>query len=449
MAKENLTTTAQINVRAREIDFVTRFASTWQALYEILGIMRPIEKVPGTQLKSYRASAILEDGAVGEGEEIPYSLTNVEEVYYEDLELEKYAKAVSVEAVNKYGAANAITRTDAAFRNELVGKVMDRFYTFLQTGTLTSTETTLQMAISMAIGLVKDKFKKMRKDATQIVVFVNTLDVYRYIGTANISIQSAFGLQYVKNFLGADVMIISSEIPAGKVFATPFENIDLYYINPANSDFRQLGLDFTTDGITNLIGFHSQGKYSHAIGESFALMGMKLWAEYLDGIANITIGSSQAEITLNKTAMTLLNGTTGELVAAPLPASASVTWASSDTSVATVSNGTVTAVKGGICAITATNGTSVATCIVQVIAKPSIKLDKATATVAEDATVSLTATAVPSSATVTWASSDETKATVSNGTVTGVAAGTATITASITENGKTYKATCAVTVTAE
>ena len=80
---------------------------------------------------------ILENGAVGEGEEIPYSLTNVEEVYYEDLELEKYAKAVSVEAVNKYGAVNAITRTDAAFRNELVGKVMDRFYTFLQTGTLT------------------------------------------------------------------------------------------------------------------------------------------------------------------------------------------------------------------------------------------------------------------------------------------------------------------------
>lgn len=449
MAKDNLTTTAQINVRAREIDFVTRFASAWQALFEILGIMRPIEKTPGTVLKSYKAAAILENGEVGEGEEIPYSLTSVEEVYHEDLTIEKYAKAVTIEAVNQYGAANAITRTDEAFRNELVAKIMDRFYTFLQTGTLTSTETTLQMAISMAIGLVTDKFKKMQKNATQVVVFVNTLDVYRYLGSANITIQSAFGMQYVRNFLGADIMIISSQIPSGKVFATPIENIDLYYINPANSEFKELGLDFTTDGITNLVGFHAQGKYSHALGEAFALMGMKLWAEYLDGIANVSIGASQAEITLNKASMTLLNGATGELTAYPLPSNAAVTWASSDTSVATVSNGTVTAVKAGFCVITATNGTSVATCIVQVVGKPSIKLDKTTATVAEDATVSLTATAIPSSATITWASSDETKATVSDGTVTGVAAGTATITASFTEKGKTYKATCEVTVTAE
>jgi hypothetical protein len=95
--------------------------------------------------------------------------------------------------------------------------------------------------------------------------------------------------------MGAETMIISSEIPAGKVIATPVENIVLYHVNPGNADFAALGLNYTVDGETNLIGFHANGDYSHAVGESFALMGMTLWAEYLDAIAVITIGNTQAE----------------------------------------------------------------------------------------------------------------------------------------------------------
>lgn len=75
-----------------------------------------------------------------------------------------------------------------------------------------------------------------------------------------------------------------------------------------------------------------------------------------------------------------------------------------------------------------------------------VKLDKKTATVAVEGTTTLTADKYPTSATVTWASSDSTVATVSSGTVTGVAAGTANITASITVDGKTYTDTCVVTV---
>jgi hypothetical protein len=99
-----------------------------------------------------------------------------------------------------------------------------------------------------------------------------------------------FGLQYVKNFMGAETMVLSSEIPEGTVIATPSENIVLYYVDPADSDFAQLGLNYTTDGETNLIGFHANGNYSTAVGESYALMGLKLWAEYLDAIAVVTVG---------------------------------------------------------------------------------------------------------------------------------------------------------------
>lgn len=294
-AKEGLTGVDQFDgVKAREVDFVTRFTKNWKSLQEILGIMNPIKKAPGTTLTSYTASVELESGSVGEGEEIPYSQATVAPVAYADLTLQKYAKAVSVEAVNKYGPAVAVQKTDEAFLNELQGSVLDNFYDFLTTttGRMTGTYETFQMAVAMAIGKVVDKFKKLRRDTSSIVVFVNTLDAYQYLGAAEITVQTANGLTYVKDFLGAQIVILSSEIPQNTVIATPSDNIVLYYVDPGDSGFAQLGLNYTVEGQTNLIGFHANGNYSTAVGESFALMGMTLWAEFADGIAVITVDAS-------------------------------------------------------------------------------------------------------------------------------------------------------------
>ncbi len=292
MAKANLTKVANIDATVRELDFATRFEQTWAALREILGIMRPIRKAPGTKLVSYKASVTLQPGNIGEGEEVPYSLAKVEPVAYDDLTIEKYAKAVSIEAVDKFGAAIAVQKTDEAFLNELTGNVLDRFYTFLQTGTLTDTFEDWQMAVSMAIGMVNDKFKKMRKTVTNIVVFVNTLDAYKYLGAATAGLATEFGITYVKNFLGANTVILSSEIPENTVIAVPVDNIDLYYVDPSDSDYARLGLDYTVAGETNLIGVHAQGNYSTVVGELFAIMGLTLWAEYLDGIAVVTVDAN-------------------------------------------------------------------------------------------------------------------------------------------------------------
>lgn len=279
------------DVTVREIDFVTRFTRNWEGLREILGIMRPIRKTPGTKLVSYTASVTLEDGEVPAGAIIPYSKATVQEAAKGDLSILKYAKAVTIEDVNKWGAKNAIDRTDEAFLNELQTKVLDDFYTFLtdDTSAATITETTFQMAVAMAIGTVRDKFKKLRRNITNIVLFVNTLDAYEYLGAAEITVQSSFGVDYIKNFMGAGTVILSSEIDRNTVIAVPSDNIDLYYIDPADSEFAQLGLKYVVDGETNLIGFRAGGNYTTAVGESFAIMGMTLWAEYADGICIATI----------------------------------------------------------------------------------------------------------------------------------------------------------------
>jgi len=283
------------NVRARETDFVTRFNDNWDALRQIMGIMRPIRKAPGTSLVSYTADVALEDGDIEPGHVIPYSKATITQAAKGDLEIQKYAKAVPIEDVNKYGAAIAVEKSDDAFLTKLQNVVLNKFYTFLKTGTLTRNAATWQAALAKAQGEVLNKFASIQKDVTSVVGFANILDAYDYLGAADISVQTQFGLTYIKDFMGYSTLFLLPEsfIDRGTVIATPVENIDLYYIDPGDSEFARLGLNYTTQGETNLIGFHAQGNYATAVGESYALMGMALWAEYLDGIAVVTISTGE------------------------------------------------------------------------------------------------------------------------------------------------------------
>lgn len=302
-AKANLIMTNDIQVTAREIDFVTRFERNWQHLRDILGIMRPIKKQPGAVLKSKYAEGTLQSGKVAEGEEIPYSKFTVKEKTYAEMTIEKYAKAVSIEAIKDHGYENAVQMTDDEFLFQLQTDVTGRFYDYLKTGTLTSTETTFQMALAMAKGRVENKFKQMHRNVTGVVGFVNILDVYEYLGAAEITIQNQFGFQYMKDFMGFNTIFLlsDSEIPRGQVIATPVENIVLYYVDPNESDFARAGLVYTVSGETNLIGFHTQGNYHTAVSEAFAVMGLTLFAEYIDAIAVITIDETPTLGTLTVT----------------------------------------------------------------------------------------------------------------------------------------------------
>lgn len=293
-AKTNVTTTAQYTTTAREVDFVTRFNDNWDALRTILGIMRPIRKAPGTKLVSYKAEVDggLKGGStVAEGDEIPFTKMKVAPVAYGDIEVSKYAKSVTIESVAKYGAEVAVEKTDDAFLVALQNKILGDFYTFLATGSLELTPKTWQQALAQAKGKVLAKFMGMDKDVTEVVGFANIMDFYDYLGDKEITTQTMFGLTYVQNFLGYSTLFLLPDkyVAAGKVIATPVENIDLYYVDPSDSDFAKLGLNYTVKGETNLIGVHVEGDYSRATGDMYAIMGMKLWAEYLDGIAVATV----------------------------------------------------------------------------------------------------------------------------------------------------------------
>ena len=157
-------------------------------------------------------------------------------------------------------------------------------------------------------------------------------------------------------------------------------------------------------------------------------------------------------LTLDRTTLTMTEGDTQTLSATVKPDNATdktVTWSSSNTAVATVDGGKVTAVAPGTATITAKAGDKTATCAVtvekKVVPVTSVSLDRTTLTMTEGDTQTLTATVKPDNATdktVTWSSSNTAVATVDGGKVTAVAPGTATITAKAGDK----TATCAVTV---
>lgn len=160
-----------------------------------------------------------------------------------------------------------------------------------------------------------------------------------------------------------------------------------------------------------------------------------------------------SSITLDPTSITLYVGGTHTIQAAVSPSNATdktVTWSSDDMGVATVSGGIVRGVGLGTCTITASAGGKSATCRVEVqsnfIPVSSISLSQSSMTLTESGSGTLTASVLPTDAsdpTVSWRSDNTAVATVSNGTVTAVAAGTCSITATAGEKS----ATCAVTVT--
>ena len=173
-------------------------------------------------------------------------------------------------------------------------------------------------------------------------------------------------------------------------------------------------------------------------------------------VVTVTAPIAVTSVTLNKTTLTLTIGGSDTLIATVLPNDATnkaVTWTSSDTAIATVTDGAVYAKSAGTATITATADGKSATCTVTVeagtaptVPVSSVSLNKTTMSLTVGGTDTLIATVLPENATskaVSWSSSNTSVATVSSGTVTARAKGEATITATV--GGKS--ATCKVTVT--
>lgn len=283
MAETNLIKKADL-VKAREIEFVSMFGENVRKLVEALGITRKIAKQAGTVLKSYKATGTLESGAVAEGDVIPLSKYQTVAVSYGEITLNKWRKATSAEAIVERGYEQAVEMTTDRMLKDVQKKIRNDFFTFLGTGTGSASGTGLQAALAQAWGQLQVKFED---DDVEAVYFLNPLDVADYLAEAQITTQTAFGMQYIENFLGLGTVFLNSSVTKGTIYATAKENLVLYYI-PVNGADLEEAFSFTADE-TGYIGIHETPDYTNMTASDTVINGMTLFAERLDGIIVGTI----------------------------------------------------------------------------------------------------------------------------------------------------------------
>lgn len=298
-----VTTTAETNLitaekmkRVREVDFVQQFLhNSLQKLLDVLGVTRKIPMMEGTTMYVYSTTGTLQSGAVGEGEIIPLSQYETTKTPIGEITLHKWRKAASAEAIKKSGYDAAVRETDAALLKDVQKGIRGDFFTFLNgtiTNSVTATGEGLQAALANAWGKLQVAFED---DTAEAVYFVNPEDISAYLGKATLTTQTAFGMNYIENFLGLGTVITSSRITKGTFVATAKENLILYYLT-MNGDIAR-AFDLTADEL-GYIGIKSgYTNEERAQIESLVMDGLQIMVEYAAGVIKGTITEAAAAST--------------------------------------------------------------------------------------------------------------------------------------------------------
>ena len=272
--------------RVREIDFTLMFEESIKKLTEALGVTRKIAKEAGTVLKTYKATGTLQSGEVAEGDIIPLSHYETEPVNYGEITLLKWRKATSAEAIVEKGYDQAVTMTNSRMLRDVQKGIRTRFFDFLATGEGVASGAGLQAALAQGWGQLQVLFDD---DDVQSIYFMNPLDVADYLGTAEVTTQTAFGMTYLENFLGMGDVFLNASVPKGKYYATAKENLILYYVPVNGADLGE-AFSFTSDE-TGYIGIHELPDYDNMTAKTVVINGMTLMAERIDGVVVGTISA--------------------------------------------------------------------------------------------------------------------------------------------------------------
>ena len=288
-ALDNQISTADV-VEALDQEFIANFNGEVNRLTEILGIFNPEIVAAGTAMYQYIVTGSLSGSSVAEGDEVPLSKYSVKKNPIGEHSMKPYRKLATAQAIAKSGFENAVLRTDRQMVKDVRKGILDDFFTFLATGTSTATGAGLQMALARADAKLFDELEKNGDSTDRIIHFVNTYDIADYLGKANVTVQTVFGMQYLKNFLGVTDIFVTNKVAEGTLYATPVENIHLYGIDFAS--LASAGLEYAVqDG--GLIGVHHEPNFARTSSETHVLAGCDLIAEVLNYIVVGTVSEAR------------------------------------------------------------------------------------------------------------------------------------------------------------
>lgn len=283
----NYTITTQDIAPEISIDLAYALKDSVRKLREALGVtsMRRMEK--GSTIKVYKTTKVNSPAQVGEGEVVP--LTKFQRTLAQtiNLVLKKYRKSTSGEAIQADGFNNAVNETDQKQLAEIGKEIKQAFFATINAGTGTATAgATLQAACANLWAAIQAGFEDIEVEG-QTVFFVNPLDAAAYLGSAQITVQEAFGLQYIKNFLGMGTLILSKEIAQGAPVATVSDNLKGAYI-AADGELSVFGYSFDDTG---LIGVSHNVAADRVSIDTCAISGVKFFPEDLALVFKGSIGA--------------------------------------------------------------------------------------------------------------------------------------------------------------
>lgn len=286
-AENNVITTEEVKV-TRERDYAILFGEQVSGLLDMMGVSRLTPIVAGTTLTQKVVSGTLENGTnIAEGDIIPLSQYEVEEVPIGTAKLDKWRKATTAEAILKSGFDVAVNDTDAKMVRDIQKGIRGQFITSLASGEGVASGESLQEALADAWGQLAVAFED---DDVNAVYFLNPQDVAEYLGKAQITIQNAFGFRYIADFLGLGTVIMNSNITKGTFYATASQNINVLYVNVNEANGLGEAFAFTTDDETGFIGIHEDSNYTRLQSETVAIAGLYIFAEMPKGVIVGTIG---------------------------------------------------------------------------------------------------------------------------------------------------------------
>lgn len=278
------------------IDYTNRFATGIKKLQKLLGVTALMPVAAGGTIKTYKYTTDIEDGNVAEGEYIPLSkVTNAVDQTY-TLTLNKWRRNTTAEAIQSKGRAVAINETDSKFIAALQNEVKSDLFAAITGATKSATAgASLQEALANVWGALTQVFEDydgfVDPDDDQadgrFVFFVNPLDVAEYLGKASVTTQTAFGMSYIKNFLGLGTTFTTAKVTKGTVFGTAAQNINMAYVPATSGDLAQtFGL---TGDATGIIGMTHGAVTTNASIDTLVMGGWKIFPEITDAVIKGTI----------------------------------------------------------------------------------------------------------------------------------------------------------------
>lgn len=285
MAVLENTMNASNYLQVADQDFVNVFGNQIESLQEMLGIQRATRMNIGDTIKTYKSSVTLTDGKVAAGDIIPLSTTKREPDQTYTLDYNKYRKLVPAEEIQKRGFAVAVADTDDLMTRQMQENIRNDLFTQVKSTKKTADAFGVQDGFAKAWGNVNTAFAG---EGAGTIVFVNPLDVSDYLSKQNISVQTAFGLTYLTNFMNTTVTIVTSQIPKGTMYATAPENLNLAYANVSGGEIGKAGFGFTTDQ-TGIIGITREVEKDRMSVSTYAMYAIKLFAERTDGVFKFNI----------------------------------------------------------------------------------------------------------------------------------------------------------------